>query len=144
MNRSVFSMIRGSGCSKSKLAEAADAEVGNSKEMKNGTPLWGEAHLQVNISKKHLRFGPSLEVTMSKNGTLLWREAHLQVKISKNTSGSDQVWKLRCRKMARCCGAKHICKGKCTKHLRLGAIFQVSISKNRTLLWREAHVQVKT
>jgi len=27
-----------------------------------------------------------------------------------NTPGSDHFWKLRCRKSARRCGAKHICK----------------------------------
>ena len=31
----------------------------------------------------------------------------------KNTRGSDHYWKLRCRKSARCCGAKHIWKSKC-------------------------------
>ena len=34
-----------------------------------------------------------------------------------NTSFSDHFWQLRCRKTARCCGAKHISKSKCTKHL---------------------------
>ena len=31
-----------------------------------------------------------------------------------NTSASDHFWKLRCRKSARCFGAKHISKSKCT------------------------------
>ena len=31
----------------------------------------------------------------------------------KNTRGSDHFWKLRCRKSARRCGAKHISKSKC-------------------------------
>ena len=30
-----------------------------------------------------------------------------------NTPGSDHFWKLRCRKSARRCGAKHISKSKC-------------------------------
>ena len=30
-----------------------------------------------------------------------------------NTSASDHFWKLRCRKSARRCGAKHISKSKC-------------------------------
>ena len=30
-----------------------------------------------------------------------------------NTPASDHFWKLRCRKSARCCGAKHISKSKC-------------------------------
>ena len=33
----------------------------------------------------------------------------------KKLTGSDHFWKLRCRKSARCCGAKHISKSKCTK-----------------------------
>ena len=33
-----------------------------------------------------------------------------------NTAGQDHFWKLRCRKSARRCGAKHISKSKCTKH----------------------------
>ena len=32
-----------------------------------------------------------------------------------NTPTSDHFWKLRCRKSARRCGAKHISKSKCTK-----------------------------
>ena len=37
-----------------------------------------------------------------------------------NTPGSDHFWKLRCRKSAHRCGAKHISKSKCTKkrHVR--------------------------
>ena len=34
-----------------------------------------------------------------------------------NTSASDRFWKLRCRKSAHRCGAKHISKSKCTKNL---------------------------
>ena len=33
---------------------------------------------------------------------------------AQNTRGSDHFWKLRCRKSARRCGAKHISKSKCT------------------------------
>ena len=51
-----------------------------------------------------------------KNCTPLWREAHFQVKMYKTHSLSDHFWKLRCRKSARRCGAKHISKSKCTKH----------------------------
>ena len=38
-----------------------------------------------------------------------------------NTSASDRFWKLRCRKSARRCGAKHISKSKCTKHTTCGS-----------------------
>ena len=56
----------------------------------------------------------------------------------------DHFWKLRCRKSARRCGAKHILKSKCTKHTRFGPLLEVEMSKKCTPLWREAHVQVKT
>ena len=37
---------------------------------------------------------------------------------AKNTSRSEHLWKLRCRKSARPGGAKHISKSKRTKHTR--------------------------
>ena len=46
-----------------------------------------------------------------------------------NTPGSDHFWKLRCRKSARRCGAKHISKSKCTKHTRFGPFLEVEMSK---------------
>ena len=60
-----------------------------------------------------------------------------------NTTWSDHFWKLRCRKSARRCGAKHISKSKCTKHTRFGPLLEVEMSKKCTPLWREAHFQVK-
>jgi len=50
---------------------------------------------------------------------------------------------LRCRKSARRCGAKHISKSKCTKHLSVGPLLEVEMSKKCTPLWREAHFEVK-
>ena len=60
-----------------------------------------------------------------------------------NTRGADHFWKLRCRKSARRCGAKHISKSKCTKHTNVGPLLEVPMSKKCTPLWREAHFQVK-
>ena len=60
-----------------------------------------------------------------------------------NTPFSDHFWKLRCRKSARRCGAKHISKSKCTKHLSVGPLLEVAMSKKCTPLWREAHFEVK-
>ena len=60
-----------------------------------------------------------------------------------NTGVSENFWKLRCRKSARRCGAKHICKSKCAKHLSVGPLLEVEMSKKCTPLWREAHFQVK-
>ena len=77
-----------------------------------------------------------------KNCTPLWREAHFQVKMYK-TPFSEHVWKLRCRKSARRCGANHISKSKCTKHAMLGPLLEVEMSKKCTPLWREAHLEVR-
>ena len=60
-----------------------------------------------------------------------------------NTPTSDHFWKLRCRKSARRCGAIHIPKSKCRKHVSLGALLEVEMSKKCAPLWREAHFQVK-
>ena len=78
-----------------------------------------------------------------KNCTPLWHEAHFEVKNVQNTSVSDDFWKLRCRKSARRCGAKHISKLKCTKHTSSGPLLAVEMSKKCTPLWREAHFEVK-
>ena len=78
-----------------------------------------------------------------KNCTPLWHEAHFDIKTYKNTPASDHFWKLRCRKSARRCGAKHISKWKCTKHTILGPLLEVEMPKKCTPLWREAHLQVK-
>ena len=51
-----------------------------------------------------------------------------------NTSLSEPFCKSRSGKMARRCGAKHICTSKCTKHLIPGAILQVTIPEK----WRAA------
>ena len=109
--------------------------------MKNCTPLWCEAHFEVKSVKNWRRttFG-SWDV----------RKVHAVVARStfpsqnvQNTSASDHFWKLRCRKSARRCGAKHISKSKCTKHTMVGPLLEVEMSKKCTPLWREAHFQVK-
>ena len=60
-----------------------------------------------------------------------------------NTPVSDHFWKLRCRKSARRCGAKHISKWKCTKHYMFAPLLEVQMSKKCTPLWHEAHFEVK-
>ena len=62
---------------------------------------------------------------------------------AQNTPLSDHFWKLRCRKIARHCGAKHISKSTCTKHTSSGPLLEVKMSKKCTPLWREAHFEVK-
>ena len=107
-------------------------------EMKNCTPLWHEAHFQVKMYKAHhgrTTFG-SCDVAVVARST--FRSQNVQ-----STRGSDHFWKFRCRKSARRCGAKHISKSKCTKHLSSGPLLEVEMSKKCTPLWREAHFEVK-
>ena len=47
---------------------------------------------------------------------------------AQNTPMSDHFWKLRCRKSARRCGAKHISKSKVLKSDRFGAFLDVQMS----------------
>ena len=82
--------------------------------MKNCTPLWREAHFEVKMYKT-----PQLRTTF---GSCDVEKVHAVVarstfpnQIVQNTPFSDHFWKLRCRKSARRCGAKHISKSKCTK-----------------------------
>jgi len=63
---------------------------------------------------------------------------------SENKPCPDHLWKLRCWKSARRCGAKHICKSTCTKDFILGPFLEVEMSKKCTPLWREAHFKVKS
>ena len=69
-----------------------------------------------------------LDVEMSKKCTALWGEAHLEVKSVKNWRSPEHFWKLRCRKSARRCGAKHISKSKVLKTEGLGDILDVQTS----------------
>ena len=107
----VFSMIRVSGESKSRLVKAAGAESCGQRRNE----------------KLHAAVARS---TFSSENV-------------QNMSAPDHFLKLRCWKIARRCGEKHISKWKCTKHYILGALFEVEMLKNCTPLWREAHFQVK-
>ena len=111
-------------------------------EMKKCTPLWREAHFQVKMYKTpHGRttFG-SWDV--EKVHAVVARSTFPSENVQ-NTTWSDHFWKLRCRKSARRCGAKHISKWKCTKQHIVGPLLEVELSKKCTPLWREAHFQVK-
>ena len=141
-------------------------------EMKNCTPLWREAHFQVKMYKTHhsrTTFGswdvkkvhavvarstfPSQNVQNTPGSDHFWklrcrksarRCGAKHISKSKCTKPfSDHFWKLGCRKSARRCGAKHISKSKCTKHIMLGPLWEVEMSKKCTPLWREAHFEVK-
>ena len=137
-NIAFFPMICGSGGSKSRLAKAAGAEPAGqmrdeklhavvarstfrSQNVQNTTcsrHFWrfrcrksgrccGRKHISKSKCANNHMLGPRLEVAMSKKCTLLWRQ-NVQ-----STPGPDHFWKLRCRKSAWLCGAKHISKSKC-------------------------------
>ena len=109
---------------------------------KKCTPLWREAHFEVKMHKTHqLRttFGScDVEKVHAVVARSTFRSQNVQ-----NTSVPDRFWKLRCRKSARRCGAKHISKSKCTKHHMFAPLLEVQMSKKRTPLWHKAHFEVK-
>ena len=142
-------------------------------EMKNCTPLWRETHVQVKMYKTHqLRttFGScDVEKVHAVVAQSTCRSQMLKARGVRTTFGgcdvekvygvvarstfrsqnvqntpcTDHFWKLRCRKSARRCGAKHIFKSTCTKHTILGPLLEVEMLKKCTPLWREAHFQAK-
>ena len=66
------------------------------------------------------------------------RDEKLHAVVARSTFPSQNVqstpfpghfWKLRCRKSARRCGAKHISKSKCTKHTNVRPLFELEMSK---------------
>ena len=109
---------------------------------KKCAPLWREVHFQVKMYKTHhcrTTFG---SCDVEKVHAVVVRSTFPSQNVQ-NTPGPDHFWKLRCRKSARRCGAKHISKSKCTKHTMLGPLLKVQMSKKCTPLWREAHFEVK-
>ena len=110
--------------------------------MKNCTLLQREAHFQVKMYKTHhvrTTFGScDVEKMHAVEARSTFRSQNVQ-----STPFSDHFWKLRCRKSARRCGAKHISKSKCTKHSLVGPLSEVAMSKKCTPLWREADFEVK-
>ena len=80
-------------------------------EMNNCTPLWREAHFQVKMYKTHhvrTTFG-SWDV--EKVHAVVARSTFPSQNVQ-NARGADHFWRLRRRKSARRCGAKHISKSK--------------------------------
>ena len=85
-------MIRGSGCSKSRLAKAAGAEVAvQQRNEKLHTAVARSAFSSQNAQSTTC--SQPFEVVSWKNGTPLWREAHLQVRRTKHFS-SGAIFKV--------------------------------------------------
>ena len=100
---------------------------------KKCTPLWREAYFQVKMYKTHhsrTTFGSSdVEKVHAVVARSTFRSQNVQ-----NTTCSRHFWKLRCRKSARRCGAKHISKSKCTKHHMFAPLLEVQMSLRFTTL----------
>ena len=76
-------------------------------EMKKCTPLWREAHFQVKMYKPHHSWTTFGSWDVEKVHAIVARSTFPSQNVQ-NTPCSDHFWKLRCRKSARRCGAKHI------------------------------------
>ena len=111
-------------------------------EMEKCTLLWREAHFEVKMYKTHQCRTTFGSCDVKKVHAVVARSAFPSQNVQ-NTPWSDHFWKLRCRKSARHCGAKHVSKSKCTKHTRSRPLLEVAMSKKCTPLWREAHFEVK-
>ena len=107
----VFPMIWGSGGSKSRLAKAAGAEP--SGEMRD-EKLHGVV-VRSTFPSQNVQNAPCSEH--------FWKLRMLAA-----------LWKLRCRKSARRCGAKHMSKSKGTKHTMLRPLLEIQMSKKCTPL----------
>ena len=84
---------------------------------------------------------PKMHAVVARSTFHTFRSQNVQ-----STPGSKHFWKLRRRKSALRCGAKHMWKSKCTntsKHTMCGPLLEVEMLKKCMPLWREVHFQVK-
>ena len=110
---------------------------------KKCTPLWRKAHFQVNIYKTHHSRSTFGSCDVERVRAVLVRST-FPSQNEESTPFPEHFWKLRCRKSARRCGAKHMSKSKFTKHTIPRTLLEVAMWKECTPLWREAHFQVKS
>ena len=117
----VLPMMCGSGGSRSRLNKAAGAEpCGQMRDDKLHAVY--EAHFQAKMHKAHQRRTTFGRWDVEKVHAVVARSTFPSQNVQ-NTPFPDHVWKLRCRKSARRCGAKHVSKSKCIKHTRFGPTF---------------------
>ena len=130
---------------------------------KNCTPLWREAHFEVNVYKtphvcatigswdvekvhavvarstfrsqnvQNTPFSDHFWILRCRKSAAVARSTFPSQNVQ-NTTCLRHYWKLRCRKSARRCGAKHISKSTCTKHTILGPLLEVQLSLRFTTL----------
>ena len=81
-----------------------------------------EAHLQVKMYKTHHVWTTCGRCAVKKSHAAVARSTFATQNV-KNMKGSGHFLKLGCGKIAHRCSEKHICKSKCTKHMRFGPLF---------------------
>ena len=96
---------------------------------KNCTPLWRKAHFEVKMYKTPHGRSTFWSSDVKKLHAAVAKSTFWSQNVQ-NTSWPEHFLKFWCQKIARRCGEKHILKSKCTKHLMLGALFEVLMSKN--------------
>ena len=110
-------------------------------ESKNCAPLWRNAHFEVKMYKTPHDRSTFWSSDVEKVHAAVAKRTFASENVQ-STTFSEHFLKFWCRKIVHRCGETHICKWKCTKHLMIGALFEVEMRKNCTPLWRNAHSQV--
>ena len=121
-------MICGSGRSKSRLAKAAGAEPAGQMRDEKLHAVVALKHISKSKVQETDGFGALFEVAISKNVHAVLARSTFRSQNVQNTPGLDHFWKLRCRRSARRCGAKHISKSKVEKTVGFGALLGVQMS----------------
>ena len=91
-------------CYHTSVGALLDVEVS-----KKCMPLWREAPLEVKMYKPHQRRSTFGSCDVEKAHAVVARSTFPSQNVQ-STPGSKYFWKLRCRKSARRCGAKHVSK----------------------------------
>ena len=91
-------------------------------EIKNCTPLWRKAHFKVKMYKTRQLRSTFWSSDVGKLHAAVAKSTFVRENVQ-DTSASEHFLKFWCRKIARRCGEKRICKWKCTKHV-IGALFE--------------------
>ena len=94
---------------------------------KKSTPAWREAHFEVKMHKTAQLWTTFRSCDVEKVHAVVARSTFRSQNVQ-NTPCSDHFWKLRRRKSARRCGAKHISKSKCTKHHMIAPLLEIQMS----------------
>ena len=114
---------------KSKKKEDADARKGRKVAKHCVFPMvWGSGGSKSRLAKA-AGAEPAGQMRDQKLHAVVARSTFPSQNVQ-NTSASDHFWKLRCRKSARRCGAKHISKSKCTKHTTFGPFWKFRCRKS--------------